>query len=93
MQAYSPLGKGSSEILNDGTVTKVAGKHGVSNAQVLIRWSLQHEFIPLPKSSKPERQKSNLDVFGFELDSADMQQLDSLDRNLVTAWDPTTDPV
>ena len=93
MQAYSPLGKGSREILYNRTVTKIAQKHAVSNAQVLIRWSLQHGFIPLPKSSNAERQKANLDVFSFELDTGDMQQLNSLDRNLVTAWDPTTDPV
>ena len=93
MQAYSPLGKGDKEILNNGSVAQIARKHGVSNAQVLIRWSLQHGFIPLPKSNNAERQKANLDVYGFYLDAADMQKLDSLDRNLVTAWDPTQDPV
>jgi len=41
--------------------------------QVLIRWSLQMGFIPLPKSSNAGRQKSNLDVFSFELDDSDMK--------------------
>ncbi|CAL8462232.1 g1763 [Coccomyxa elongata] len=93
LEAYSPLGKGDKAILNNTSVAQIARKHGVSNAQVLIRWSLQHGFIPLPKSNNPERQKANLDVYSFDLDAADMQNLDSLDRNLVTAWDPTQDPV
>ncbi len=93
MQAYSPLGKGDKAILNNASVAQIACKHGVSNAQVLIRWSLQHGLIPLPKSNNPERQKANMDVYTFDLDAADMQNLDSLDRNFVTAWDPTQDPV
>ena len=56
---------------------------------MLIRWSLQSGFIPLPKSSNPERQRENLDVFRFELAAEDMQQLNKLENYLVTAWDPT----
>lgn len=89
-QAYSPLGKASRDILHNKTVSGVAKRHGVTNAQVLIRWSLQKGFIPLPKSSKPERQKENLDVFEFELDAEDMGTLDGLERELVTAWDPVS---
>ncbi|CAL5227945.1 g10992 [Coccomyxa viridis] len=94
LEAYSPLGKGTREVLEDKTVRSVAQRQGRTNAQVLIRWSLQQGFITLPKSSNAQRQQSNLDVFSFELDDQDMEELDALDRYLVTAWDPTTsDPV
>ena len=56
--------------------------------QVLIRWSVQKGFVPLPKSVKPERQATNFDVFGFELDQQDMASLDKLECYGVTAWDP-----
>lgn len=59
--------------MEDGTVTAVARRLGRTNAQVLIRWSLQQGFICLPKSSDPERQQANLDVFSFELSSEDMK--------------------
>ena len=59
--------------MEDRTVAAVARRLGRTNAQVLIRWSLQQGFICLPKSSNPERQKANLDVFSFELSPEDMK--------------------
>ena len=89
-QAYSPLGKATREILYNATVTKVAKKTGATNAQVLIRWSLQKGFIPLPKSSNPQRQKENLEALSMkDLDDEDMRMLDGLESGYVTAWDPT----
>ena len=49
---------------------------------------MQKGFVPLPKSVSPERQKTNLDVFGFELGEGDMSALDGLEEDLVTGWDP-----
>lgn len=58
------------------------------------RWSLQSGFVPLPKSAKPDRMAENFDVFDFELSEGQMAQLNALDHNFVTAWDPSeTDPV
>lgn len=74
--AYSPLGTGG--LLGNDTVNEVAKNHGKSPAQVLIRWSLQHGFLPLPKSVHPEYIKANAEVFDFELSDAEMKQLDSL---------------
>ena len=75
-EAYSPLGTGG--LLGNDTVNEVAKNHGKSPAQVLIRWSLQHGFLPLPKSVHPEYIKANAEVFDFELSDAEMKQLDSL---------------
>ena len=87
-QAYSPLGKG--HVLTDATVCGVAQALGVSAAQVLLRWSLQKGNVVLPKSTHPERQASNLDVFRFSLSDAQMATLDGLERAYVTGWDPIT---
>ena len=63
LEAYSPLVKGKTQQLGDPVVGGIAQRLGVSPAQVLIRWSVQKGFVPLPKSTHPDRQRSNLDVF------------------------------
>jgi diketogulonate reductase-like aldo/keto reductase len=56
---------------------------------LLLRWSLQNGFVPLPKSVKKERIVSNAQVDGFVIEEADMEALRALDEHLVTDWDPT----
>ena len=64
-EAYSPLGTG--DLLRNKLVAEVAAAHNHSVPQVLLRWSLQHGFLPLPKSVHAEYIKSNTDIFDFEL--------------------------
>ncbi|WP_374701169.1 aldo/keto reductase [Streptomyces sp. TP-A0874] len=65
-QSWSPLGRGSS-LLDDPGVTALAESHGVTPAQVILRWHVQLGAVPIPKSGDPQRRRSNLDVFGFTL--------------------------
>jgi diketogulonate reductase-like aldo/keto reductase len=90
VEAYSPLTKG--KRLGHPTLVEVARRHGRSQAQVLIRWSLQHGMIVLPKSVRPERIQENADVFSFGLAKDDMRLLDDLDEGSYTGWDPTDVP-
>ncbi|WP_405527931.1 aldo/keto reductase [Streptomyces avidinii] len=76
-EAWSPLGQGK-ELLALPAVTAIADKYGRSAAQVVLRWHLQHGNIVIPKSVTPARIRENLDVFGFELDAADIAALDAL---------------
>ncbi|KAF7729112.1 hypothetical protein EC973_004880 [Apophysomyces ossiformis] len=87
IEAYSPLTMG--EKLNDRALQLMAKKYGKSPAQILLRWSLQHHYVPLPKSVRQERIISNTQVFDFEIQKADMDILDSWDEYFVTEWDPT----
>ncbi|MDQ1042761.1 aldo/keto reductase [Streptomyces sp. V4I2] len=70
-ESWSPLGRGTT-LLDDPAVVAVAEAHGVTPGQVVLRWHVQLGAIPIPKSADPERQRHNLDVFGFELDAAQM---------------------
>ncbi|MHB9857550.1 aldo/keto reductase [Streptomyces sp. YIM S03343] len=88
VEAYSPLTKGRK--LDDPPLVRIADAHRRSTAQVLIRWALQHELVVLPKSTHADRIAGNADVFDFALTDDEMETLDALDENLVTAWDPTT---
>src|SRR5579875_549103 len=92
VEACSPLSRGL--MLHDPPLTAIAARHQRTTAQVLIRWSLQKGFVPLPKSTRPSHLTSSADVFGFRLSEADMAALDALDRTLVTSphWDPAMVP-
>lgn len=78
IEAYSPLVTG--KRMDDPTLSAMAKKHDKSTAQVLIRYSIQKGWIPLPKSKTPGRIKENLDVSSFSLDKDDMEALDGLDE-------------
>jgi diketogulonate reductase-like aldo/keto reductase len=87
VEAYSPLVKG--RMLDDERVTAISRKYQKSNAQVLIRWSLQHGNVVIPKSTQQERIQENINVFDFELSAEDMAAIDALNENKRHAWDPT----
>ncbi|GAA2864102.1 aldo/keto reductase [Lactobacillus intestinalis] len=85
-EAYSPLGTGG--LLSNEVVNEIAEKYGKSPAQVLIRWSLNHNFLPLPKSVHPDYIKANADVFDFDIEPEDMKKLDGLHGAAKIANDP-----
>ena len=65
---------------NDPTLVEVAQKYNKSTQQVLIRYALQKQWVPLPKTDNPDRIAANADVFDFQLQAEDMEILDSLDQ-------------
>jgi 2,5-diketo-D-gluconate reductase A len=77
VEAWSPLARG--RVLDDAVVGRVAAKHGVQPAQAVIRWHLQQGLVVIPKTVSPVRLRSNLDVFGFELDEDDLAAFAALD--------------
>ena len=90
LEAYSPLTQGAK--LNHPRIQQISKKHDKTPAQVLIRWSLQHNLITIPKSIREERIKENSQVFDYNLTTEDMRILDSLDENFRNSWDPTNMP-
>lgn len=91
VEAYSPLVRG--QKADDGKLKRLAEKHGKTWAQVLVRWSLQKGYVPLPKSVQPKRIVENCEVYDFELDEGDMECLDMPKEYFVCAWDPTKEPL
>jgi len=78
VEAYSPLVR--NKKADDPTLIEVAKKYNKSTAQVLIRYSLQKNWVPLPKSDTPSRIAANADVYDFELSKEDMMRLDDQDK-------------
>jgi len=87
-EAYGPLGVG--RLLDNPTVTSIAGEYGKSPAQVLIRWSLQLGNVVIPRSATPERIVENADVFEFELATEHVDALNGLDEGTRFRPDPAT---
>ncbi len=90
LEAYSPLTRG--EKLAHPKIKTLASKYSKTPAQVLIRWSLQHGNVVIPKSVKEEHIRENSLVFDFNITGEDMAVLDSLSENLRANWDPTGIP-
>ncbi|MCJ1279125.1 hypothetical protein MMC21_006949 [Puttea exsequens] len=86
VEAYAPLARALR--MKHPTIVSLSQKYSCTPAQLMVRWSLQHGFVPLPKSATKERIMANGDVGGFEIDTADIRTMDGLDEYLVTDWDP-----
>ena len=85
-EAWSPLAQGA--VFGEEAIVEAAEAHGVSPAQVIIRWHLQQGRILFPKSVTPERIASNFDVFGFELSDAEVDAITALERDGRTGMHP-----
>ncbi|WP_345529358.1 aldo/keto reductase [Nocardioides endophyticus] len=79
-ESWSPLGKRQAPFA-EPAVADAAEVHGVTPGQVILRWQVQLGSIPIPKSAAPDRQRANLDVFGFELTDAEMSAITALGRS------------
>lgn len=88
VQCWYPLGgRGhTAELLGDETIRTIAAAHGVSSAQVILRWDLQRGIVVIHGSSNPDHIKENLDIFDFELTDEEMDKIGQIDRNGKHDW-------
>lgn len=86
LQAWSPLMQG--QILKDATLQKIADKYGKTVPQVILRWDIQRDILLVVKTVRPERMKSNSDVFDFNLSDEDMQIINEMNENLRVGPNP-----
>lgn len=80
IMAWAPLTQANEELFNNPTIKAIAENHGKTATQVALRYLIQRDIIAIPKSSHKERMTQNLDVFGFELTSAEMDSIRPLDQ-------------
>jgi diketogulonate reductase-like aldo/keto reductase len=88
VEAWSPLGGQGSEVIGNPVLQEIAGKHGKTAAQVILRWHLQSGIIVFPKSVKKARIVENSQIFDFELSAADMEAISALNRDQRYGSDP-----
>jgi 2,5-diketo-D-gluconate reductase A len=75
LEGYSPF---KNTDLRHPVLVEIASRHGVTPAQVVLRWHLDHEVVVIPKSATPERIAANFDIFGFSLTPEELARIDSL---------------
>lgn len=77
VEGYSPLKRTN---LDNPVLIEIAEGHGVSTAQVVLRWNIEHGVVVIPKSATPSRIADNLDLFGFTLSPSEIATIDALAR-------------
>jgi 2,5-diketo-D-gluconate reductase A len=75
VEGYSSL---KNTNLDDPVLAKIAAAHGVTTAQVVLRWQLEHNVVVIPKSARPERIAANFDLFGFALSREEVASIDGM---------------
>lgn len=88
IEAWAPLGKG--KMLNNEILINMAQKYNKSVAQCCLKWCLQNEVIPLPKSGNKERMKQNLNLYDFEISKEDMNIINNMEFFAGSDMDPNT---
>ena len=88
VQGWYPLGgRGhTAELLSDEVISAIAESHGVSPAQVILRWNLQKGVVVIPGSSNPDHIRENTELYDFALTDAETAQINALDRNEKHDW-------
>lgn len=88
LEAWAPLMKG--HLDKEPALRAIGERHGVTAAQVTLRWVLQQGHVAIPKSVHADRIRENADVFGFELSDEEMVEIAALDRGFRFGPDPDT---
>ncbi len=86
VEGYTPIAR--RKKFNHAVIKELSDKYDKTPAQIMLRWSLQHNVIVIPKSSNPERIKENAGIFDFNLSDEDMMKMNSLNEDLRLSPDP-----
>jgi diketogulonate reductase-like aldo/keto reductase len=81
-ESWSPLGR-RSELLHEQVLQELAAIHDVTPTRIVLRWQVQIGSTPIPKSSDPDRQRENADVFGFTLTDDEVDVISTLERGRI----------
>ena len=78
IEAWSPIGRGNSQLLNEPILIEIAKKYNKTVAQVILRWHIEKGNIVFPKSSNPKHIKENFEIFDFKLTPEEIDKINSL---------------
>ena len=88
LMGWYPLGHGDPGLVKEEIFTNLADKYRKSNAQIVLRWATQMRFITIPGSKNPDHMRDNGDIFDFSLTEEEMNQINTLNRNLHVGTNP-----
>ena len=82
IEAYSPIGRGNKELFEEKILVDLGKKYNKSVPQIILRWHLDNNTIIIPKSTKPEHMKDNLNILDFKLTEEEINQIDNLEKKI-----------
>ena len=82
LMAWSPIGHGDKNLINEPVFTELAKKYGKSNVQIILRWHVQSGNVVFPGSKNPDHIKDNFDIFDFALTDNEMAEIAKVDKNV-----------
>ena len=80
IEAWSPIGRGNAELLNEQVLVDLSKTYNKTVAQVILRWHIEKGNIIFPKSTNPVHIKENMDIFDFKLTKEEIEKIDGLKR-------------
>ncbi|HIZ07312.1 MAG TPA: aldo/keto reductase [Candidatus Eubacterium avistercoris] len=86
-EAWAPFAEGLKGMFCEPALLRIGKKHGKTPAQVILRWNVQQGLIVISKTVHRERMKENLEIWDFELDPEDMEQIAKLDKGCPSMLD------
>lgn len=86
VEAWGPISRG--KLFEFDVIQELSKKHGRTPAQIVLRWHLQRDQLPIPKSSNPERMVENTKIFDFELSDEDMSKISAITEVTGTGRNP-----
>ena len=93
MEAWAPFAEGRNNMFSNPELQEIGNKYNKSIAQVILRWLVQRNIVPLAKSVKKTRMQENINIFDFELSDEDMQKISAMDKkesSFFSHYDPAT---
>ena len=90
IMSYSPVARMDKRLIENSILQNLSRKKNKSVTQIIIRWNIQHGYIPVVSSSNPKHIKENLNVYNFELEDSEMDEIDSLDCGMRIRYNPDT---
>ena len=93
MEAWAPFAEGRNNMFSNPELQEIGDKYNKSIAQVILRWLVQRNIVPLAKSVKKTRMQENINIFDFELSDEDMQKISAMDKkesSFFSHYDPAT---
>ncbi|MCK9613968.1 MAG: aldo/keto reductase [Candidatus Omnitrophica bacterium] len=88
VEAYTPIGRNHEKLVRHDILKKLSKKYNKSIPQIILRWDYQNGIIPIPRSTNFKHLEENICIFDFELSSAEISMIDSIDVNLRLRYDP-----
>lgn len=88
VMSYSPVARMNKKLIENETLLSIARKYDKSVTQVILRWNVEHGFIPIPAASSERHMKENIDIFDFSLTESEVKDIDSLECGFRIRFDP-----